>query len=100
MQITIEHMGRKYRADLDKGRDLSSVFGAKGEELKAWGSADVRRDPVRQSSWIGSVKSGASVHFYNILLNPHGNGTHTECYGHILAAAVSVKEQITHFSFI
>jgi len=94
MQIILEHLGRKYHADLDKGIDLSSVYGDAKRELKAWGTDSVKKEPVRSGDWVGDVKQGGSVNFYNIHFNPHGNGTHTESLGHIS----SQQESVNRFS--
>ncbi len=97
MQISFEHLGRRYRADLDKGIDLSTPYGARGRELKAWNVPDVSIEPVQGEGWVGSVKKGSPVNFYDIRFNPHGNGTHTECYGHISPARESVNAQFKQF---
>ena len=39
--------------------------------------------PVVAGDFVGSTASGGPVNFFNIRVNPHGNGTHTECVGHI-----------------
>ena len=39
--------------------------------------------PITSGDFIGSVDAGAPVNFYSMKLVPHGNGTHTECIGHI-----------------
>jgi kynurenine formamidase len=38
---------------------------------------------IRMGSFVGSVKEGGSCNYQTIFITPHGNGTHTECYGHI-----------------
>jgi arylformamidase len=50
--------------------------------------------------WIGDVKQGGSVNFKNIFFNPHGNGTHTECVGHISKEDYSINKLLTKFFFI
>lgn len=40
-------------------------------------------EPVRVSGFTGSVEEGGAVNCEHIILEPHGNGTHTECVGHI-----------------
>ena len=97
MLITLEHLGRKYRADLNKGIDLSSVLGDAKRELRAWHVPPVLKEPVKGDGWVGSVKEGSSVNFYDIRFNPHGNGTHTEGYGHISASRESVNHQFKEF---
>lgn len=100
MLVTIEHLGRKYRTNLAKGIDLSSTYGLNEKEPKAWGVPNVAKEPVKAGDWVGTVKDGASVNFYNIHFNPHGNGTHTEGYGHISEAWPSVNDQIQNYHFI
>ena len=39
--------------------------------------------PVVQGDFIGSVIKGGPCNHRRISLAPHGNGTHTECYGHL-----------------
>lgn len=41
--------------------------------------------PVRAGSFVGSVAEGGSVNHAEVRFTPHGTGTHTECYGHIVA---------------
>jgi kynurenine formamidase len=91
MKITLTHAHKTYGTDLSKGIDLSSVLGKPGEELKAWGTDDVEISPVRRDGWVGSVKEGSPVNFFNIKFNPHGNGSHTETVGHIAPEKQSVN---------
>lgn len=50
---------------------------------RAWYVGPMERTPVRWDAWVGSVEAGGSVNFMDLKLNPHGQGTHTECYGHV-----------------
>ncbi len=99
MQVTIEHLGRKYHTDLNKGIDLSSVYGNAKRELKAWGTPPVSIEPVKNGDWVGDVNQGSSVNFYNVSFNPHGNGTHTESLGHISSARESVN-RFSRYHFV
>ena len=47
--------------------------------------------------WVGDVKQGGSVNFRNISFNPHGNGTHTECVGHISKEDFSINQCLKKF---
>jgi kynurenine formamidase len=97
MHITIKIAGSEYRADLSKPIDLSIPL--KPGQTSAWYVDDVKIEPVRTDAFTGSVKEGGSVNFRNILFNPHGNGTHTECLGHITPEVYSVNQAIkTYFS--
>lgn len=88
----------RYEVDLSCGVDLSTPYGAPNS-VSAWGSPPVRFEPVRYGDWVGSVAAGASVNFFDIQLNPHGNGTHTEWAGHILPERGSVNDQLRLFWF-
>jgi kynurenine formamidase len=97
MHIALEITGVKYRADLSKPIDLSIPL--KPGQSSAWYVNDIKIEPVRTDAFTGSVAEGGSVNFRNISFNPHGNGTHTECPGHITAEVYSVNQAIkTYFS--
>lgn len=100
MKFTIEHLGASYQADFSSGIDLSSVLGIRGKEMKAWWADDVDISPVVNGDWIGSVAEGAPVNFFNIRFNPHGNGSHTETYGHISPNKESVHDAFSRYHFI
>ena len=36
--------------------------------------SSVRMEAVRMGDWVGDVKEGGSVNFYNVFFNPHGHG--------------------------
>ena len=100
MIINIELKGKKYRTNLNRGIDLSSTLAKPGKEIKAWYVEESKKEAVTGDGWVGSVKEGSSVNFFNIMFNPHGNGTHTESYGHISEAWENVNDQLDHYHFI
>ena len=55
---------------------------------------------VRMGDWIGDVKQGGSVNFKNVKFNPHGNGTHTECVGHISPNGETINQCLKQFFFL
>ncbi len=57
-------------------------------------------DPVRAGSFVGSTALGGPLNFFNLRLNPHGNGTHTECVGHIARERFVLSECLTRFFFL
>lgn len=80
-----------WEADLSEGVDLSIPVGPLG--VRAWGldAAEIR--PHREGDFVGSIRAGASVNFNDICFNPHAQGTHTECLGHITPEAVPLLSQ-------
>lgn len=90
MIISLDHNENKYQVDLSKGLDISLDQGS----VKCFYAPDVVATPYTSGDFIGSVKAGAPVNFYNLKINPHGNGTHTECLGHITEAQEQVGNHI------
>lgn len=83
MLISFQHGGRAYQADLSQPIDLSMPLLADGQGVNCFYAPWVEYSPVRAGDFVGSTAEGGGVNFYNIRVNPHGNGTHTECVGHI-----------------
>jgi arylformamidase len=45
------------------------------------------------------VKEGGACNVNNIIFNPHGNGTHTECVGHISKENFTINQCLKKFFF-
>lgn len=99
MIATIEHKGKTFKVNLSKPIDLSLPLKEGMDNPRAWYVPPVQMKPVVMGDWIGEVKQGGSVNFFNIAFNPHGHGTHTECVGHISKNKHSVNECIKEFFF-
>jgi len=100
MFVNINHKGKTYKTDLDKPIDISIPLRAVSENVSAWYVEPPRFEPVRMGDWVGDVNQGGSVNFRNIFFNPHGNGTHTECVGHISKENYTINQCLTKFFFI
>ena len=96
----ITHKGKSYNVDLNQPIDISIPLRTGKENVNAWYSNPVSIEPVRMGDWVGDVKQGGSVNFRNIMFNPHGNGTHTECVGHISKEDYSINQTLKKFFFI
>lgn len=86
--------------NLAKPLDISIPLNGPDPMVTAWYVEPTKIEPVRMGDWVGSVAEGNSVNFNNISFNPHGNGTHTECLGHITKEAQSINEQLKTYFFI
>jgi kynurenine formamidase len=62
--------------------------------------AAMKLEPVVMGDWIGDVNQGGSVNFRTITFNPHGNGTHTECVGHISKEFYTINKSLERFMFV
>lgn len=92
MVVTVPIQGRVFQADLTKGIDLSLPLLAGPQAVNCFYAPMVDYEPVRMGSFVGSVQEGGVVNFFNVRLNPHGNGTHTECVGHIATERYVIRE--------
>lgn len=96
MIVSIQHNGKQYKADLTNGIDLSIPV-KMGDTVNAYYAHPVEMEPYVSGDWVGEVKRGGSVNYRNISFNPHGNGTHTECVGHIDETIHSVNQHFKDF---
>jgi arylformamidase len=90
MQLTIEFNGKIFRASNAPEVDISIPIAEQGG-ASAWYVENMKLEVVRSNGFLGSVAEGGGVNFRNVTFNPHGNGTHTECLGHISPEAHSIE---------
>ncbi|MBK8193632.1 MAG: cyclase family protein [Lewinellaceae bacterium] len=83
MRVIFQHKGHSYHADLSRPIDLSIPLRDGHGNPNCFYAPPVAFWPVEAGSFIGSTAKGGPVNFFNVTFNPHGNGTHTECVGHI-----------------
>ena len=82
-----------------EGTDISIPFRTSEDATSAWYVGPISIKPVRADGFVGSVAEGGSMNFKNVTLNPHGNGTHTECVGHIAPECFSVNQHLKQWMF-
>ena len=101
MDIHLSYNNETWKADLSKPLDISISMGNdKKAKVNCYFATPFQANPVKADSWEGSVKTGFPVNFYDIAINPHGNGTHTECFGHLSVEMQSVSDQLKEYHFI
>jgi arylformamidase len=83
MQLT--YRAKDYTFDITQPLDISMVLDPEGEQANCYWAEPFRARVIRSGDFVGSVAEGGSVNYRQLSLTPHGNGTHTECYGHISA---------------
>ncbi len=99
MKATIQLKHKTVEVDFSKPIDISIPMRAGIENVNAWYVDPVKIEPVKGEGFVGSVAEGGSVNFRDIDFNPHGNGTHTECVGHIAPEVFSGNKALTTFFF-
>lgn len=100
MIASIKLNNKNYRFDLTKPLDISIPLRASKTNVNAWYIDEPKIEPVEFEGFTASVSKGASINFHNILFNPHGHGTHTECVGHITEIVHSVNRSLSKYFFL
>ncbi len=91
---------QQYEADLKQAIDISIPMHNGMQNPNAFHIPFPRFEPIQVGSFVGSVAQGSGANCENLFLNPHGNGTHTECIGHITLERVTIHESLKSFFFI
>jgi kynurenine formamidase len=97
---TILHRGKEYRIDFFQPIDISIPLSTDPNTVSAWYVKPMSLEPVRMGDWVGDVNQGGTVNFRTVTFNPHGNGTHTECVGHISKEFYTINKSLKRFFFI
>jgi arylformamidase len=100
MQLSIDISGKSHSINTNDGVDLSIPIRRNGNTLNAYYLSDPKIEPVRVEGFTGSVQEGGPVNCEDVFFNPHGNGTHTECVGHISNERMSIIESLSEYFFL
>ncbi|PTX22520.1 kynurenine formamidase [Pontibacter mucosus] len=85
MEATITYHNQTYTFNLLLPLDISMPLHDRQPQPECFWAEPVAFDVIRVGDFVGSVAEGGSTNYKRVHLTPHGNGTHTECYGHISA---------------
>lgn len=99
MFVSLSHNGQSFVVDLSSGIDLSLPLCDGAANPNAFWAPVPSFCPVRSGDFVGSTAEGGPVNFFNVFLNPHGNGTHTECVGHIARERYVLRNCLNEFHF-
>lgn len=100
MLAKIEWQAQNFTVNFQKPIDISIAMQSGEHNPNAFGIQAPLFEPFRAGGFVGSVALGGSVNCENLFMNAHGNGTHTECVGHISKERISIHETLKQFMFI
>ena len=101
MTIQLTFDDKKYSADLSVPLDISLPLREGSNNPNCYWAEPVKFETISSGSFIGSVKAGGNVNYQRLTFAPHGNGTHTECYGHLSADdGATLNQSLTNFHFV
>jgi arylformamidase len=99
IQLTLNK--KNYSANLSAPLDISLPLREGGNNPNCYWAEPVRFEVISAANFIGSIKEGGKVNYQKLIFAPHGNGTHTECYGHLSADDhATINQSLTHFHFM
>lgn len=90
---------KNYKIDLSQPIDISIPINDGLENPNCFYAPMPEFSPVRAGNFVGSTQEGGVVNFKNVRINPHGNGTHTECVGHISKEIFTINKCLKNFHF-
>ena len=99
MELVAKLAGKTFTIDSSKGIDLSIPLINQSNKVNCFWAPLFEISPVKTDQFIGSIAEGGLVNFKNIRINPHGNGTHTECIGHISKEVHHINDVLQSFHF-
>ena len=100
MIFSFTHNNKQYVYDSLVSHDLSTPIRNGSHNVNAYYLADPKFEPFRAGGFVGSVTAGGACNCEDITFNAHGNGTHTECVGHISAEGQTINSCLTTFQFM
>jgi arylformamidase len=101
MKIEITHNEQKFQADLSNPIDISIPIKNGSDNPNCYYASDVEFKTIKSGDFVGSVALGGSVNYQEVKITPHGNGTHTESFGHLSADnTANINALLTSFHFV
>ncbi len=89
-----------YTSDLARPLDISIPLEEGLETVNCFHAPAMSTSPVVAGDFVGSTRQGGLLNFLNVKINPHGNGTHTECVGHISKEVYTINQCLKRFWFL
>lgn len=83
--------GETYCIDLQRPIDITLPVTSK-RSANAFYLPNASFMPFRIGGFVGSIEEGGQVQCEIVTLAPHGNGTHTECIGHIAGTGYTIRD--------
>ena len=97
MNATFHTEHNSFNVNVARPLDISIPLRSGAANPNAFGVQNPDFTPFRAGDFVGSVAEGGACNCENLLLNPHGNGTHTECVGHITKERVTINQCLKQF---
>ncbi|MBO6517055.1 MAG: cyclase family protein [Bacteroidia bacterium] len=97
MQFNFTHNDKTYSYNSTVFFDLSTPIRNGEENVNAYFLNPPKFEPFRAGGFVGSVALGGACNCEDIYFNAHGNGTHTECVGHISKETYTINQCLNQY---
>ncbi len=99
MISNIPYQNKLYRFDFSEPIDISLPLKEGNINPNCYWAEPPKFETITSEGFVGSVAKGGSVNYQKLIITPHGNGTHTECLGHITAREQTINQTLNKFHF-
>lgn len=100
MIVQLVHNEITYETDLSKPISLAIALQDGTHNPSCYYAESPSFETIRQGDFVGDVRQGGSVNYQRVYITPHGNGTHTECVGHITPDRETLDQVVQQFHFV
>lgn len=100
MLLTTTVNGKEIRFDTQNGHELTIPVKPGPDTVNGFYINDAVIKPFLAGGFVGSTALGGACNCEDITFNAHGNGTHTECLGHISKDRVALHQCLKEFLFM
>lgn len=101
MIVQLTFNKKNYSVNLSAPLDISLPLREGSNNPNCYWAEPVKFETISAANFIGSIKAGGNVNYQKLTFAPHGNGTHTECYGHLSADEnATINQSVTQFHFM
>jgi arylformamidase len=97
MIAQLKWQGELYEANLAQPMPISIPIKDGAENPNCYFAEPVKFEVIKAEGFVGSIKLGGPVNHQKFTISPHGNGTHTECYGHITDSGAQIASQLQEY---
>ena len=94
MIVEFTRQNKRYNADIDKPQEIG-IKVCRENGVSSFGIANANYKTYQDGTFIGNKNQGSGCNLETITFTPHGNSTHTECFGHIAFTTHFVNDYIS-----
>lgn len=99
MEAILEYNGQSLVVDFSAPIDISLPLCSGKGNVEAFYLPSPNFSPFRYGNTVLSTREGGGCNCEVLTIAPHGNGTHTECVGHISQEVITINQCLKEFVF-